>query len=123
MQRKTLQRTAIRQAITVSGRPLSPIEILESAQSEVPSLGIATVYRNLRSLLEEGWLQEVALPGQSSRYEVAGKDHHHHFHCRLCDRVFEIEACPGSIKELAPPGFRSEGHEIILYGVCRLCAA
>jgi len=90
----------------------------------VPGLGIATVYRNLRALAGDGWLREVELPGDGpSRFEVAGKDHHHHFHCRRCDRVYEVDACPGDLRALAPPGFRPETHEIILYGLCAACAA
>jgi len=121
MQRKTLQRSAIRDALEEAGRPLSPQEILEAAQAGVPGLGIATVYRNVRALESEGWLQAVDLPGAPSRYEVADKDHHHHFHCRRCDGVFDIEHCPGSFKDLAPRGFRLESHEIILYGLCDGC--
>jgi Fur family transcriptional regulator, ferric uptake regulator len=121
-QRKTLQRTAIRAAIEAADRPLSPQEILGAAQSEAPGIGIATIYRNIKNLVEEGWLHTVDLPGAASRYEVAGKDHHHHFHCRGCDKVFEVEHCPGRVGELAPRGFQPETHDIILYGLCPACA-
>ena len=120
--RKTSQRTAIRAAIEEADRPLSPQEILVQAQAEAPGLGIATVYRAIKALLDEEWLHVVELPGAPSRYEVAGKRHHHHFHCRRCDGVFEVNGCPGDLKKLAPRGFRVEAHEVILYGVCRACA-
>lgn len=123
VQRQTQQRAAIRGSIEEAGRPLSPQEILEAAQRAVPGLGIATVYRNVKSLLEEGWLKEVELPGAPSRYEVAGKHHHHHFHCRTCDRVYEIDDCPGTLRDLVPRGFRLESHDITLYGLCRACGA
>lgn len=121
MQRKTQQRQALRQAIRLAGRPLSPQEILQEAKTQIPSLGIATVYRNIRSLIDEGWLQEVELPGKPNRYEVAGKNHHHHFHCTTCDRVYDVDDCPGSFKDLTPQGFHLEAHELILYGTCRDC--
>ncbi len=121
IRRRTQQRQAIRNALEESGRPLSPQEILDQAQDAVPGLGIATVYRNIKALLESGWLEEVTLPGAASRYEVANKDHHHHFHCRACDKVYEVEDCPGDLQNLAPPGFRLEGHEIIIYGLCAGC--
>ena len=102
---------------------MTPEEVHQLAQRAVPSLGIATVYRNLRALAEGGWLHEVELPGGGpARYEVAGKQHHHHFHCRGCDRVFEVDDCPGDLRALAPAGFRPESHEIILYGLCAGCA-
>jgi Fur family ferric uptake transcriptional regulator len=122
MQRETQQRRAIRRAFEAAGRPLSPQEIHEGARSNVRGLGIATVYRNIKAMLEEGWLRSVELPGAPSRYELAGKDHHHHFHCRECDRVFEMEQCPGSLRDLAPQGFEPESHEIILYGLCATCS-
>lgn len=123
MARKTQQRDAIRCAFEDADRPLSPEEILTAARRQAPRLGIATVYRNVRSLVEEGWLHTVDLPGAPSRYELAGKHHHHHFHCRSCDRVYEVDDCPGSLKNLLPNGYQLESHEIILYGLCRACAA
>jgi len=119
--RSTRQRTAVRDAFQAAGRPLGPQEVLAAAQRRVPRLGIATVYRHIKALLEEGWLREVELPGAPSRYEVDDKEHHHHFHCRKCDGVFEVDACPGNLKRMAPRGFRVEAHEIILYGVCKRC--
>jgi len=123
MQRKTQQRAAIRRAFEQADRPLSPQEVLDSAQDEMPGLGMATVYRNIRSLMEKGWLHSVGLPGAPDRYEVAGKHHHHHFHCRRCDAVFEVEACPDDVETLPPEGFEVESHEIIFYGLCNTCAA
>ncbi len=121
--RQTQQRGAIRRALENADRPLTPHEILAAARGAVPGLGIATVYRNIKTLVGSGWLQAVDLPGSASRYEVAGKEHHHHFHCRSCDRVFEVEECPGSLNDLAPSGFELDAHEIILYGTCEACSA
>jgi Fur family transcriptional regulator, ferric uptake regulator len=123
MQRETRQRQAIRRAFTEAGHPLSPKELHEAARSFVQGLGIATVYRNLNALQEEGWIEAVELPGQPPRYEVAGKDHHHHFHCRSCDRVYEVEGCPGNVASVTPDGFQLEDHEMVLYGLCVRCAA
>jgi Fur family transcriptional regulator, ferric uptake regulator len=123
MIRKTRQRSAIREALEASGRPMSPEEVLSAAQTHVRGLGIATVYRNLKALVEEGWLVPVELPGEPARYELAGKDHHHHFHCRACGRVFELNGCVEKLAELVPAGFAMTGHEVVLYGLCRGCQA
>ena len=53
MERNTRQRTAIRDAIALANRPLLAQEVLDAAQNQVPGLGIATVYRNIKSLVEE----------------------------------------------------------------------
>jgi Fur family ferric uptake transcriptional regulator len=122
MERFTRQRTAIAAAITGANRPLSPHEVLEIARASVEGLGIATVYRNLKTLLEDGLIHVVNLPGETPRYESAGHAHHHHFQCTSCTRVFDVHACPGDLRGLAPKGFVVEAHELTLYGQCADCA-
>jgi len=121
MERNTRQRAAILDAISRAGRPLLPKEVLQSAQRATPGLGIATVYRNLKALLAEGQLKAVDLPGENPRFEMAGGQHHHHFQCMQCQRVFDVEGCPGDLSRLAPPGFAVEDHDLTLYGRCKDC--
>jgi len=101
--------------------PLTAAEILVLAAKEVPTIGIATVYRSLKSLATDGRVVTVEIPGQPPRYERADKGHHHHFLCRRCGEVYEIEKCLAGIKSIAPPRFQVDDHEIILYGVCDTC--
>lgn len=122
MERHTRQRAAIREAMARAGRPLLPQEVLEVAQAAAPGLSIATVYRNLKLMVDEGEIRTVMLPGENTRYELAGDGHHHHhFQCTRCQRVFEVEACPGDLASLAPAGFTVEDHDLTLYGRCREC--
>ena len=79
------------------------------------------MYRHIKLLLADGTLLAVDIPGEPARYELAGKAHHHHFHCTACDRVFDMEGCVGKIADLAPPGFSVDRHEVILYGTCAAC--
>jgi Fur family ferric uptake transcriptional regulator len=121
MERATRQNTAIREAIEAAGRPLSPTEVLDEARRHVAALGLATVYRNLKSLVDAGAIQVVTLPGEVARYETAQRGHHHHFRCDACQRVFDVHECPGDLAGLAPPGFSVVRHEITLYGRCSDC--
>jgi Fur family transcriptional regulator, ferric uptake regulator len=120
--RNTRQKQAIRDAFIEADRPLSPEEALASAQHHYQTLGIATVYRNIKALLSDRWLEPVSLPGQATRYEVAGKAHHHHFHCRQCGRMYELGTCTGTVLPRTPRGFRVAGHELLLYGECVRCS-
>jgi Fur family ferric uptake transcriptional regulator len=121
MERATRQNTAIREAIEAAGRPLSPTEVLDEARRHVAALGLATVYRNLKALVDAGEIQVVTLPGEAPRYEPARREHHHHFRCDVCQRVFDVHQCPGDLAGLAPPGFSVSRHEITLYGRCSDC--
>lgn len=111
-------------AIDSARRPLTPQEVLEVARERVPALSVATVYRNLKSLLQEGAIHRVPLPGDNPRYESnhAASTHHHHFQCRHCQRVFDVHNCPGDIEQMAPKGFVVEHHELTIYGQCADCA-
>lgn len=121
--RETRQRRAIRRSLEKSGNPLSPDELFELARRQVRGLGIATVYRNLKSLQDDGSIVPVELPGEGvTRYELSGKDHHHHFLCRECERVYDVGGCPPEVDAGTPDGFQVEHHEIVLYGVCEACA-
>jgi len=103
-------------------RPLTAHEIREEARKEIPTLGIATVYRAIKQLVAEGRVRAVAVPGAGPHYEKAGRHHHHFFLCRQCKRLFDLIGCVRGVQSLAPHGFRVQQHEIVLYGECVSCA-
>ena len=121
MKRKTVQRDAIQEVFLKKSRPLRVEEILEIGRSMVESLNQATVYRNLKRLVESGWLRAIHHPDAGTLYERAQKEHNHHFHCRSCDRLFELPGCALNEGQSTPPGFVAEGHEVYLFGVCSSC--
>ena len=123
-QRATAQRDAIRRALAEADGPLLAEEILVSARHLCPTVGQATVYRALRRFEESGEVQKVTIGDGRPRFESA-RPHHHHFRCRLCDRVYDIDGCvksPQALGENLPSGFRLEGHELVLFGVCADCS-
>lgn len=121
VERNTQQRRAILKVFEKTTRPLSVQEVLDLAKRKSPGIGIATIYRNLKSLQEEGLLQLVELPGGSSVYELPSLDHHHHFSCTKCLKVFDIDACQVNFQALVPAGFQLQQHEILLSGLCDKC--
>lgn len=121
MTRKTRQRDAIRSVFSRSERPLAPLEVLAEAQQEVAGLGIATVYRALNSLVEDGTIKPIDVPGQPTCYEASDLEHHHHFHCQSCGKVFDVAGCLAGIGQMCPDGFKVESHEIFFYGRCPAC--
>lgn len=122
MPRKTAQKSAITVAINRARRPLTAQEILDAAQRDVPTLGIATVYRQIKRLLDDEELVAVELPGQPARYESAHHGHHHHFHCEQCGKVFDVPGCHAHVESGTPEGFVVTGHSVVLYGACASCA-
>jgi Fur family ferric uptake transcriptional regulator len=121
IKRRTPQRDAIQQVIREEDRALNADEILCTARQVINSLNQSTVYRNLKLLVEKGWLRKINHPARGPLYERTDKDHHHHFHCRSCNKVYELPGCALNENESTPEGFMTEKHEIFLFGVCATC--
>ena len=119
--RRTSQGSAITKVVRDAAGPLRPLEILELASRIVPTLGIATVYRQLRRLQDAGQVRAVDLGVNDVRYEPTDRGHHHHFLCSECEEAFDIHGCAEGISEMVPPGFMVQTHEITLYGQCEEC--
>lgn len=123
--RRTKQRETILKEIESAEGPLSVGEIHGRAVEELPALGIATVYRTVKAMREEGRVIVVELPGEEARYEPADRGHHHHFRCLSCGQIFDLEMCPVGIPcgTMLPGGYRVEDHNLTLYGHCSACLA
>jgi Fur family ferric uptake transcriptional regulator len=120
--RKTKQRDALVSVLERAERPLSVAELLEAASKRIEGLGVATVYRAVAALLDDGRIDAVEIPGEPTRYERSDKGHHHHFQCEKCDRVFDIAGCLDNLRKLVPPKFRVKQHSVMLYGLCATCS-
>ena len=64
-------------------------EVYLLIKSELPGIGLTTVYRNLEQLSEQGDI--VKLDGNVKRYD-GDVDKHFHYRCPRCERVFDIDA-------------------------------
>ena len=58
-------------------------------QKKFPSISLATLYKNINSMLESTLLNEVKISGQKSKYELA-KEEHAHMICQKCGKVEDI---------------------------------
>lgn len=84
-------------------------------------LGIATVYRNLAILLEEGEIITVGKVNGQERYD-ADTHTHGHFVCSKCGNVYDFELSPERLDEqFSMPGFTVSGYELRLVGQCSHC--
>lgn len=119
----TQQKLALTGLIQHAERPLTPAEICRTGRHEIPSLGIATVYRTLKQLMKAGQVRVVDIPGAAPHYECTARQHHHFFVCQQCRHLYNLEGCVPGVGALVPKGFSVSRHEIVLYGACRDCRA
>ena len=107
-------------AIDEAPGPMSANELWDDLRGT--GIGIATVYRALKQGVEDGILTEVELQQAGPvRYERTGLEHHHHFLCSVCERVFDLIGCVGDLDRLLPGSFRMSGHEVLIFGTCSGC--
>lgn len=119
----TPQRLLILRALEGFGEESHPgaEDIWQAVSEKEPNISRATVYRNLRRLVDSGLVNELYFRDGKARYEL-NLDHHHHFVCVGCGNTEKIEVKP--LEALfAEVGERCEiiGHQFEIFGYCPEC--
>jgi Fur family peroxide stress response transcriptional regulator len=98
-------------------------ELFDGVNRLDPRSSRATVYRNLRDLVEAGLVREVAVEGRAARFDVKGM-RHHHFICDRCGEVEDTEWFDVPQPVGSPTGKRIiREYEVILRGLCAGCVS
>ncbi len=123
MVKLTAQRQAILDQINASNRHWDADELARALSDAGQAIGIATVYRGLAFLEEEGLIDSIQL-ADKKRYERADKAHHDHMICTSCGRIEEFaHATIEALQEAAAMerGFAISGHQLVMFGHCAQC--
>jgi Fur family transcriptional regulator, ferric uptake regulator len=116
-------RQAVAVVTAMSGLPAfsDARQIHAAAQRGGEAIGLATVYRHLRVLAEDGRLDVVRGPAGESRYRLRQGHVTHQLTCRACGRVVEVdgtEAWEWAQQTATEAGFTLTGHVVELVGLC-----
>lgn len=89
-------------------------------------IGLATVYRNLKSLHLQGIIQERINPHGESLYELIKDSHDHHLNCVNCGKstILKGEYCPinnNLINWCSTQNFKLYYHTLEFFGLCEIC--
>lgn len=123
--RTTKQREAVRAALASSDEFVSAQALHQSMRLSGSTVGLATVYRALAALAEDGEADALQSGGEAL-YRACTPSHHHHLICRRCGRTVELEAAAverwaGQVA--AAHGFVEPEHVVDIFGLCGRCAA
>ncbi|MGY2801327.1 Fur family transcriptional regulator, ferric uptake regulator [Thermostichus sp. MS-CIW-25] len=124
--RQTRNQKLILEVLEQQSRPLSAQEIFLELRNANHTVGLATVYRVLDALRNEGKLQAVNLGDQQTYYQVLPSNGHnrHHLICTECRQVVPLPDCPVEDLEAQLSSqyqFAIEYHVLDFYGVCAQC--
>lgn len=123
--RTTRQRKAVREALAASAEFVSAQALHQTLRTDGSSVGLATVYRALAALAEEGEADALQSGGEVL-YRACTPTHHHHLICRGCGRTVELEATAverWAAQVAAEHGFTEPEHVVDIFGCCAACAA
>ncbi len=117
----TPQRRAIVEYLQSAVHHPTAEEVLRAVNEKFPMTSRATVYNTLNWLKGEGMVREV-YEGGVVRFDPNTSDHHH-FVCRRCGRVEDVESELVGTYKFDPllNSHTVENFEIILRGICAGC--
>ena len=125
MQRMTKQRQAVLDELTRVTDFRSAQQIFEDLHSQGHRVGLATVYRSLQGLAEDGRVDTLrSSDGESLYRSCTSNHHHHHLVCRECGFTEEIvqSQIESWVTRVAQAhGFTGVEHSLELFGTCSTC--
>jgi len=104
----------------------TPEDIYMLLKKENPdiNIGIATVYRTLTLLENEGIASSISFGAAGKKYELGLKKHHDHLICSSCGDIIEFfdETIEAQQEEIAKKhNFKMTDHTMKIVGLCEKC--
>lgn len=123
--RVTAQRIALLMAVDESPGHADAETLRDMARRVTGGLSLQATYNVLRALTDAELVRCTLIPGQPSRYETERSDNHHHFVCRSCGSIRDVECAVGQAPCLdpgLPDTYRVDEAAVTFWGRCPDCA-
>jgi Fur family transcriptional regulator, peroxide stress response regulator len=116
----TPQRLEILQYLDIIRNHPTVDEIYKALKKKNPSLSKTTVYNSVEILKNKKIIQSISIRGSESRYDYR-TDMHHHFICKNCKKIIDIDiTCPIQHKKYIQ-GHRVDEIQGYFIGLCKDC--
>jgi Fur family transcriptional regulator, ferric uptake regulator len=126
-QRRTRQRAAVDEVLDEVDDFVSAQELHQMLRARGSQVGLATVYRALQTLADDGRVDVLRSDAGEAVYRRCDQpDHHHHLVCRSCGAAVEISrpAVEAWAEDVARAhGYVDVTHTVEIFGLCPRCAA
>jgi Fur family ferric uptake transcriptional regulator len=122
--RATRQRVIVLSELMSERDDVTAQQLHERLRGRGERLGLATVYRTLGLLAEEGVIDALSHHPGELCYRWCGEGHHHHLVCSSCHRVVELDECdlePWLERVGQAHDFVTTGHRLEVSGLCGEC--
>lgn len=118
---RTKQRQLILDAVMASTAHPTADELFQQIRGQLPTISLATVYRNLNLLAADGVIRKIEMPGMPDRFDCT-LETHDHLWCESCGRVFDFtlpQALDRQIEEVS--GMEVHRYTLVARGKCCAC--
>ena len=117
---------AVLDVLQASTQHPTALEVYEAVRKTRPRIGLATIYRILHLLTEQGLIKELG-GNECSRYDSRTYRHDHAV-CTECGALFDLPVEIGVSNEALQAAARAAGielgsYEVRLYGRCGACSS
>jgi Fur family peroxide stress response transcriptional regulator len=124
--RLTPQRAAILRIFALSHDHPSVEQVYNQIREQFPMMSLATVYKTVALLKEEGEILELGFANGSTHYDGNRPYPHPHLICVRCHRIIDSDGqtLDQLSSELAEKyGYRLITHRLDIFGICPSCLA
>lgn len=118
---RTKQRELILEAIRASDAHPTADELFQTVRRQLPMISLATIYRNLNYMAEEGVIRRLTVPGKPDRFDRCLEPHDHMI-CDCCGGVFDFRLgfdLGAAIEQSVGGPIRS--YALVVHGCCAAC--
>ncbi|QBD81620.1 transcriptional repressor [Ktedonosporobacter rubrisoli] len=118
---------AVLEVVRTANNHPTALEIYETVREQRPRIGVATVYRILHNLVEQGHVKEINTSEESCRYDGRISRHDHAI-CTVCGALIDVPVDVKVSEAILQAAAQASGitlssHEVRLYGLCPSCQA
>ena len=120
----TIQRRMVLEALERARHHITADEIAARIRAKHPQIDPSTVYRNLESLEELGYVTHTHFEDRVTRWHLADAHRHGHLVCRQCGAETEVPMTllePLARKLRSEHGFQADLAHSAVVGICREC--
>jgi len=119
--RATNQRILVYKLLSENLQHFTVEKIYEKIRKSIPVVSLATVYAVLDLFKDKGLIEEIRIKSDRASYS-ARVCIHHHFLCRECNMIFDIDILPcPTLKKKKVNGHKIEELQGYFYGICKKC--
>jgi Fe2+ or Zn2+ uptake regulation protein len=121
----TPQRLAILKLLKNNQNHPTAEEVYNELLKEYPAISLTTVYNTLSRFVEAGVIKELNIDPSKMRFDTC-MDSHDHFHCRVCNNVYNVNfdeqvAADNPQNKKSVDGHQVDKVSVNLEGVCKYC--